>query len=111
LVNLQSAGTQTVHVLLTGGSSKLPIMKALASGRENVSGASFEFREVERLPDWIDTLPRDAAERLSGIYPQCAVAIGGSVADLPAEINDLDSAIASPSTGERRLERFATRGV
>lgn len=111
LASLQNAGTQIVHVLLTGGSSKLPIMRALASGRENVSGAVFEFRPLDHLPGWIETLPREAAERLSTVYPQCAVAIGGSVADLPVEINDLDSAIAGPRAGERRLERFPTQGV
>lgn len=66
-----------IHVLLTGGSSKLPIVADLADGESVVRGVRFKFEQIEELPQWIDALPRDLAEMTAQEFSQCAVAIGG----------------------------------
>jgi len=66
-----------IHVLLTGGSSKLPIVADLADGGSVVRGVRFKFEQIEELPQWIDALPRDLAEMTAQEFSQCAVAIGG----------------------------------
>ena len=76
---LSSVGTVPVYVLLTGGSSAVPIVRELATGELMLRDARFRFAAVDQLPDWIGLLPRDAAQQLADVYPQCAVAIGGSV--------------------------------
>jgi len=95
-----------IHVLLTGGSAPLPIIRDLATGGIAIEKVSFRFSKVEKLPDWIDTLPRDEAALITDRYPQCAVAIGGSVRELPQEITDLDYIIVPPPPGQRYLESY-----
>ena len=104
-------GAILINVLLTGGSARLPIISALAHGEDKIGGIRFQFKLIETLPAWIETLPRDAAQRLSAIYPQCAVAIGGSVAELPQELNDLSFPIMPPPGGKRQLEGFRIQGL
>lgn len=87
------------------------MISELARGEVEIGGARFKLLLVDRLPDWIDRLPRDAAQRLADVYPQCAVAIGGSVPELPAELPDFDTPITPPLPGERRLERVQTQGI
>jgi hypothetical protein len=100
-----------IYVLLTGGSSGLPMVQALAEGELEIGGTRFRFLPVDRLPGWINRLPRDAALLLAAAYPQCAVAIGGSVPELPAELPDFDAPITPPLPGERRLERVQMQGL
>lgn len=100
-----------IYVLLTGGSSALPIVKKLSEGKVEIDGAPFGFIPVEELPRWIDTLPREDAELVGSWYSQCAVAIGGSVRELPIEIEDLGSPVIPPRPGARRLERYQVTGV
>lgn len=100
-----------IYVLLTGGSSALPIVKKLSEGKVEIDGAPFGFFPVEELPRWIDTLPREDAELVGFWYSQCAVAIGGSVRELPIEIQDLGSPVTPPRSGTRKLERYQVTGV
>lgn len=100
-----------IYVLLTGGSSALPIVKKLSEGKVEIDGAPFGFIPVKELPRWIDTLPREDAELVGSWYSQCAVAIGGSVRELPIEIEDLGSPVTPPRSGTRRLERYQVTGV
>lgn len=100
-----------IYVLLTGGSSGLPIVQALARGELELERVHFKFLLVDRLPDWINRLPTEASQRLADAYPQCAVAIGGSAAALPLELADLDSPITPPPPGDRKLERIQISGV
>jgi hypothetical protein len=100
-----------IYVLLTGGSSGLPMIGELAKDEVEISGTRFRFLLVDGLPDWIDRLPREVAQLLASVYPQCAVAIGGSVPELPAELPDFDTPITPPLPGERRLERVQTQGI
>jgi hypothetical protein len=106
-----SGGSVEIFVLLTGGSGALPIVKALAAGQVDVGGCSFRFILVDKLPGWIDRLPRESAQQLADVYPQCAVAIGGSVPELPREIDDLELPVTPPQSGQRVLPRNQITGV
>ncbi|MCY4210886.1 MAG: hypothetical protein OXE97_07585 [Gammaproteobacteria bacterium] len=95
-----------IHVLLTGGSASLPIVRALAGGTDiAVGGISFRFSKITDIPGWINTWSRDDAQRITEYYPQCAVAIGGSVPELPEEI-PLEDVVVSPASGTRQLDSY-----
>lgn len=68
-----------LHVVLTGGSSTLPMVKALANGPIDVNGFRIMRAEVDSKPDWMDAAP----EAFLSVYPQLAVAIGGTAEQLP----------------------------
>jgi hypothetical protein len=108
---LGGGGAVPVYVLLTGGSCALPIIRDLARGQIELHGARFRFVLVDRLPDWIDTLPRETAQQLADVYPQCAVAIGGSVPELPQELSDLEIPVTPARPGVRKLPRIQIKGV
>jgi len=108
---MRSGRSFPIHVLLTGGSSALPIVRALADGELSFGDARFGFISVNDLPTWINSLPREEAELVSGSYQQCAVAIGGSAKDLPIELKDLQSPITPPAAGPRIIERYQVTGV
>lgn len=99
---------QGVVVLLTGGTSQLPLFTSLATRQVIVNGVTFKLRKGPDLPAWIDVTEYGA---IRPIYPQLAVAIGGAAADLPLESGSLEAAISPPPRGERVLERYPTRGV
>jgi molecular chaperone HscA len=100
-----------IHVLLTGGSSVLPIVQKLAEGKLTIGGIPFAFVQVTEHPKWIESLPRDEADLVAASYPQCAVAIGGSARELPEELPDLSSLVTPPRSGKRVLERYQVTGV
>lgn len=100
-----------INVLLTGGSSVLPIVRKLAEGEIDIDGVPFGFLPVNELPKWIESLPREDADLVAASYPQCAVAIGGSAPKLPEELPDLRSLVTPPPSGTRRLERYQVTGV
>ena len=89
----------------------LPIIRALSTGEEKVGGTVFRFALVDKLPGWVDRLPRDIAQRLSQVYPQCAVAIGGSVPQLPEELRDFEIPVIPPERGVRKLPRTQITGT
>lgn len=99
-----------VSVLLTGGSAALPAVAALAHGETSVDGFRVGFAPIEEMPDWIQELPAEVATAVSGAYPQCAVAIGGSAVALPNEIEDLKGLIMPPPRGPRTLTRTQVSG-
>ena len=68
-----------LHVVLTGGSSKLPMMGTLANGVIEVNGYKLMRLAVDPRPDWMGKAPVD----LISVYPQLAVAIGGASEFLP----------------------------
>ncbi len=101
-----------IHVLLTGGSSKLPIIADLAEGVSTIRGVNFNFQRINDLPQWIDALPRDLAEMTAREFSQCAVAIGGCAPQLPNEKKDLLAPVTPHvQQGRRVLERYQVRGV
>lgn len=104
------AGPYPIQVLLTGGSSALPAIQKLASGLLDLDSAVFIFQLVDELPEWIDSLPLETSELVASVYPQCAVAIGGSVPELPEQLPDLRMPITPPTPGKRIAERFRTEG-
>lgn len=88
-----------IHVLLTGGNAALPIVERLSSGTIDFDGAKIVFKKIEQRPQWINSLSREDAELIASNFPQCAVAIGGSTADLPEEMRDLlDPVLPAPGT-------------
>lgn len=111
LRTVAGGGAVPVYVLLTGGSSALPIIRDLATGQIELHGTRFRFVLVDRLPDWIDTLPRETAQQLADVYAQCAVAIGGSVPELPLELTDLEIPVTPARPGVRTLPRNQITGV
>lgn len=111
LANERFRRPMPIFVLLTGGSSGLPIVQDLAKGELEIEGARFQFERVKNLPEWVDQLPREVAELVANAYPQCAVAIGGSTPELPQELPDLTTQITPPPPGERQLPRYQVTGV
>jgi hypothetical protein len=108
---LSLVGTVPVYVLLNGGSSAVPIVRELATGELTLRDARFRFAAVDQLPEWIGLLPRDAAQQLADVYPQCAVAIGGSVPILPAELRDIEVPVTPTRPGKRILPRNQITGM
>jgi hypothetical protein len=99
-------------VLLTGGSSKLPIIADLADGESVIRGVRFKFEKIDELPQWIDALPRDRAEMTAQEFSQCAVAIGGCAPQLPNERKDLFAPVTSHvQQGKWVLNRYQVRGI
>lgn len=68
-----------LHVVLTGGSSELPMMKALGLGMIEVRGFRILREPVDPKPEWMDGVSGE----LSAVYPQLAVAIGGVAETMP----------------------------
>ena len=96
-----------IYVLLTGGSASLPIIRDLAKGSTTIEDVSFRFSEVSQFPGWINnSLLREQEDLILHHYSQCAVAIGGSVRELPQEISDLENVIFPPPSGQRHLEAY-----
>lgn len=69
-----------LQVILTGGSSKLTMMSALASGYIEVHGKKIRRAEVDAAPEWMG----NESEEMRTVYPQLAVAIGGASEELPS---------------------------
>jgi len=68
-----------LHVVVTGGSSGLPMMKSLGKGVIIVRGHSIMRSAVDPVPRWMEDQP----EEFVSLYPQLAVAIGGTALELP----------------------------
>ena len=68
-----------LHVVLAGGSSPLPMMQALTKGVIEVKGHRILREAVDPKPDWMQDMP----DELLIVYPQLAVAIGGSAEFMP----------------------------
>lgn len=100
-----------IYVVLTGGSSKVPIFGRLADRELAINGARFRLVAVTALPQWISSLPREFSRLVSETYAQEAVAIGGSTPHLPVEISDLRAAISASREGVRVLEKYQVTGV
>ena len=99
-----------VYVLLTGGSSRLPFVKAIADSSITVDGIMFELKRIRSLPAWVHKLPKDVADLMGETFPQSAVSIGGSAPELPTELSARSEPIVPPPGGTRTLEKYATRG-
>lgn len=69
-----------LNVILTGGSSQLPMISALGRGVIDVRGHKIVREYVSPSPPWLGDAPPDFVR----IYPQLAVAIGGTAEELPA---------------------------
>ncbi|OHC72335.1 MAG: hypothetical protein A3H93_14600 [Rhodocyclales bacterium RIFCSPLOWO2_02_FULL_63_24] len=68
-----------MHVVLTGGSSALPMMKTLGQGMIEVKGFRILREQVDPKPVWMD----EVSGELTAVYPQLAVAIGGAAESMP----------------------------
>ncbi|MDD2691260.1 MAG: hypothetical protein PHX69_05680 [Simplicispira sp.] len=68
-----------LHVVLTGGSSPLPMMQALGNGPIDVKGHRILRKAVDPTPAWMKGMP----DELLNVYPQLAVAIGGAAEAMP----------------------------
>lgn len=69
-----------LRVVLTGGSSQLPMMRALARGTVVIKEAYRVEREpADARPLWLE----GESEELNAVYPQLAVAIGGAAEEMP----------------------------
>jgi len=69
-----------VKVVLTGGGSSLPMVQRLAEGDITIDDQSFNRQATDLVPEEFADEPE-----LSAVYPQLAVAIGGSLPDLIEE--------------------------
>jgi molecular chaperone HscA len=69
----------TLQVILTGGSAKLPMMKALGEGYLTVKGRTIKRVCADATPEWM----KDETQEMIESYLQLAVAIGGASDELP----------------------------
>ena len=109
--NMRFGKAMPIFVLLTGGSSSVPMLEEISSGGLDIDGAKFEFFKVKTLPDWIEKSERSFLDRIEKPYPQCAVAIGGTAPVLPIEIPELMEAVTSGPPGGWQVKRFQTQGL
>lgn len=72
-----------LHVVITGGSSPLPMMQALGKGFIVVKGHHIERVQIDPKPYWMDEMPDEFAK----VYPQLAVAIGGAAETMPETVD------------------------
>ena len=96
-----------IRLVLTGGGSKLPMMRALADESWTVAGTVVRCGLASELPQIVaEEFDTDFQQE----YPQLAVALGGSMPMLLDERMALKEypGGAPPPTG---LERFLTRGT
>ena len=75
-----------LKVVLTGGSSKLPMVQGLGAGMVEIKGHKILRKGIDPTPGWIE----EEAPDLLPIYPQLAVAIGGSARDIPETVEGPD---------------------
>lgn len=68
-----------LNVVLTGGSSALPMMKALGQGVIEVNGFRILRQPIDPKPDWMDGV----SDEFLAVYGQLAVAIGGAAESMP----------------------------
>ncbi len=68
-----------LNVVLTGGSSTLPMMKSLAQGMIEINGRRILRQQVDPRPAWM----AEVTTGLEAAYPQLAVAIGGTAENMP----------------------------
>lgn len=72
-----------LHVVITGGSSPLPMMQALGKGPIEVKGYKIMRDQIDPRPEWMS----DVSDALQAVYPQLAVAIGGAAEEMPETLN------------------------
>ena len=99
--------TLNVKVMLTGGTSRLPIFQSLADEFVSIDGLKVRFTRVDAQPRWLQRLGR---EDVLGIFPQFSVAIGGSIQDLPKDAGNIDL-FGGGMRPLGPLEQFQSRGV
>ena len=96
-----------LHVVLTGGSSTLPMMQALAQGWIEVKGHRVMRDVAEPKPRWME----DAPDELLVAYPQLAVAIGGAALALPETLAAPDVFGGGGQRTRYALDRVQTSGL
>ena len=94
-----------VHVLLTGGSSVLPVFQDLASGSEVVRGWVIEFEPVNDQ-EWQERIVNRLGVDFEGQYRHLAVAIGGAAPQCFEENTGFEAMILPSPQGRRRLPRW-----
>ena len=87
-----------VQLVATGGGARLPIVKELISRPIEKDGRRMKLESREAMPNDL----KEAYPRLRNIYPQLAVAIGGSHPELPEQMISVSEGIRDP--GPRTLK-------
>lgn len=92
------AGDQnTVNVTATGGGAGLPVVKALDGVWIERDGRRVQLSLAQPMPNEL----RETYPQLVDPYPQVAVAVGGALPNLPAQVNSIREGISDP--GKRYL--------
>jgi len=88
---------KTVYLIPTGGGARLPFIKQIVDEiNDENNEISLEIKEA--MPEDLKQTNPDLIEP----YPQLAVAVGGSMADLPEQKSDIRGGISDP--GKRVME-------
>ena len=69
------AGNLGIKVVLTGGGSKLPMVKKLAEGEISIQGNQLQLVKALDFPEWLD---KEGYDEYKNIYPRVAVSLGGA---------------------------------
>ena len=81
-----------VQLVATGGGANLPVVRNLVSGPVKKNGSELRLQPRDAMPEDL----RMAYPQLADIYPQLAVAIGGSHPELPTQISSVTEGIRDP---------------
>ncbi|NPD21405.1 acetate and sugar kinases/Hsc70/actin family protein [Alterinioella nitratireducens] len=81
-----------VYVTATGGGAGLPVVKMLDKRQIKRDGKNIQLSLVAPMPNELgETYPQ-----LVNSYPQVAVAVGGALSNLPAQVKSIQEGISDP---------------
>lgn len=81
-----------VQLVATGGGASLPVVDGLVSGPVKKNGRQLRLQPRDAMPEDL----REVYPELANIYPQLAVAIGGSHPELPQQKSSVKEGITVP---------------
>ena len=96
-----------LKVVLTGGSSAMPMMKALGQGLIEVNGFRILRQPIDPKPDWMDGV----SDELLAVYGQLAVAIGGAAESMPETLTAPPKFLGAGGRSSYEAGRFQISGT
>ncbi len=96
---VEGLSDQGLTIILTGGSSRLPMVRELGNKSVRVHGRRLRCILAPDVPSWLTERYPD----LKTEYPQLAVAIGGAAEELPEQLSQYGEFGKPTDEGPRRL--------
>jgi len=87
------AGDETViNITATGGGAALPVVQALDGKWVEFIGKRVQLKLTKAMPAELE----ESYPELADPYPQVAVAVGGALPNLPAQVNSIQEGVSDP---------------